>query len=88
LQIIAINLDINALACFDNMVKPCTSLSCLSHGADPWYIWLQAQTQKLFKYFVKHQFGISSDYNFYSDKHPWYGAAQGSTDSAIQLSDG
>jgi len=40
------------------MVKPCTSLSCLSHGADPWYIWLQAQTQTLFKYFVKHQFGI------------------------------
>jgi len=65
------------------MVEPCTSLSCLSHGADPQYIWLHAQTQKLFMYFVKHQFSISSDYNFHSEEHPWYGAAQGGTDSAI-----
>jgi len=64
LQIIAINIDINALACFDIMVEPCTSLSYLSHGADPWHIQLPAQTQKLFKYFVKHQFGISSNYSF------------------------
>jgi len=35
LHLIAANVDIDALACFDMMIEACQNLSFLSHGADP-----------------------------------------------------
>jgi len=34
----AINIKLDAEACFDMMVEQCQNLACLSHGADPLYI--------------------------------------------------
>jgi len=44
LHLLAANVDIDALACFDMMIESCQNLSCLSHGADPRYIRLHSQT--------------------------------------------
>jgi len=81
---IAANLDLNALACFDLMVEACQNLSCLSHGADPPYIKLHAQTHKHTKYYPKHAYGVSEQYNQYEDTAPWYRAGQGTGDAAVQ----
>jgi len=34
----AINIELDAEACFDMMVELCQNMACLSHGADPLYI--------------------------------------------------
>jgi len=79
-----INVDNDLEACFDNMVEACHSLACQSKGADPGYLRLHAQTQKLQKYYIKPAQGISNDYNSFSDESPWYGAGQGTGDAALR----
>jgi len=84
LHLIAINIDIDALACFDMMIEACQNLSCLSHGADPRYIRLHGQTHHYTRYYPKHSFGVSTEFNEHSEDHPWYGAGQGTGDAAIR----
>jgi len=79
---IAANFEYDLQHCFDNMNEACQNLSCHQHGADPRYIKLHAQTQCKFKYFVKHAYGLSTEYNQYSDQHPWHGAGQGTGNAA------
>jgi len=55
----AINIELDAEACFNMMVELCQNLACLSHGADPLYIRLHAQTQRAQRYYIKHAYGIS-----------------------------
>jgi len=57
LHLIAIKIDIDALACFDMTIKACQNLSCMSQGADPHYIQLHGQTHRLTRYHPKHSFG-------------------------------
>jgi len=86
----AINIELDAEACFDMMVELCQNLACLSHGAGPLYIRLHAKTQQAQRYYIKHAYGISEVYNTHSDTHPWYGAGQGTGDACpewIVLSD-
>jgi len=78
------NVDIDALACFDMMIESCQNLSCRSHGADPRYLKLHGQMHRHTRYYPKHSFGVSTQYNQHSDKHPWYGAGQGTSDAAIR----
>jgi len=80
----AANFEYDLKQCFDNMNEVCKNLSCLQHGADPRYIRLHAQTQRLQRYHVKHAYGISKKFNQHSDQHPWYGAGQGTGDAAPQ----
>jgi len=40
----AINIELDAEACFNMMVELCQNLACLSHGADPLYIRLHTKT--------------------------------------------
>jgi len=77
----AINIELGVEACFDMMVELCQNMACLSHGADPLYIRLHAQTQRAQRYYIKHAYGISEVYNTHSDTHPWYGAGQGTGDA-------
>ncbi len=77
----AINIELDAEACFDMMVELCQNLACLSHGADPLYIRLHAKTQRAQRYYIKHAYGISEVYNTHSDTNPWYGAGQGTGDA-------
>jgi len=69
---------------FDRMIEASQNLSCHQHGADVNYLKLHAQMILLFRYHVKHAFGISTKYNTHTDKHPWYGAGQGAGDAAHQ----
>jgi len=69
--------------CFDRMIENCQNLSCHQHGADPSYLKLHAQTHQQLKYFVKHAFGESTEFNTF-EIHPWYGAGQGARDAAIR----
>jgi len=41
----AINIELDAKACFDMMVELCQNLACLSHGANPLYIRLHMKMQ-------------------------------------------
>jgi len=66
------------------MIKACQNLSCLSHRADPCYLWLHAQTQWEQHYYIKHAYGISTNFNRHSKNDPWYGAGQGMGDEAIR----
>jgi len=81
---IAANVDINALACFVMMIESCQNLSCLSHGTDPQYLKLHGQTHRNTRYYPKHSFGISKQYNQHSNQHPWYGTGQGTGNAAIR----
>jgi len=63
------------------MVEAPNNLACLQHGADPKYIALHAQTQQSLKYFLKHKYGISTEYNQNNPKTPWYGMGQGAGDA-------
>jgi len=81
LRLRVIVVDNNATACFDRMLEAPNNLACLQHGADPRYIKLHAQTQKELKYYLKHKYGISAEYNSHSESHPWYGMGQGAGDS-------
>jgi len=82
MRTIAANFEYDLQHCFDNMNEACQNLSCRQHGADPRYIKLHAQTQRSFRYFVKHAYGISKDYNQHSSQNPWHGAGQGTGDAA------
>jgi len=84
LHLLAANVDIDALACFDMMVEACQNLSFLSHGADPRYIQLHGQTHRQARYHPKHAFRTSPLFNQHSDVHPWYGAGQGTGDAAVR----
>jgi len=84
MQYIAINLDVNALACFDLMIKACHNISCLSQGVDPCYVKLHTQTHKCTNYYPKHSYRVSTQYNQYSDEYPWYSARQGMGDAVIR----
>jgi len=83
MKYLAINLDLDALACFDLMIEACHNLSCLSQGADPRYIKLHAQTHYRAKYYPKHSYGVSRQFNQHSEDTPWYGAGQGTGDAAV-----
>jgi len=63
------------------MVKACHNLACRRHGADVEYLHLHARTHQLMRYYVRHKFGVSSDYNTF-ENHPWHGAGQGAADAA------
>jgi len=65
------------------MVKACHNLACRRHGADVEYLHLHARTHQLMRYYVRHKFGVSSDYNTF-ENHPWHGAGQGAADAALQ----
>jgi len=78
-----INMENDLEVCFDNMVEACHSLACQSKGADPGYLCLHAQTQKLQKYYIKHAQGISNKCNTFSDESPWYSTGQGTGNTAL-----
>jgi len=44
---------------------------------------LHAQTHRLMRYYVRHKYGVSPDYNTFED-HPWHGAGQGAADAALR----
>jgi len=81
LRLRVIIVDSDATACFDRMLEAPNNLACLQHGADPKYIKLHAQTQRELKYYLKHKYGISAEYNSHSDTHPWYRMGQGAGDA-------
>jgi len=64
------------------MVKVCHNMACHCHGAADDYLRLHAQTHCLMKYFVRHKYGVSKDFNTF-DLHPWHGAGQGAVDAAL-----
>jgi len=65
------------------MVEACHNMACWHHGAADEYLWLHMQTHHLMKYYVHHKFGMSDDYNTYT-QHPWHGAGQGAADAALR----
>jgi len=74
-QTSTIDLYLDLRACFDMMVEACHNLACRRHGADVAYLRLHARTHQLMRYYVRHKFGVSSDYNTF-ENHPWHGAGQ------------
>jgi len=81
-QQLAIDLYLNLCACFDLMVKACQNLASRRHRADVAYLCLHACTHQLMKYYIRHKFGVSCDFNTF-DFHPWHGARQGTADAAL-----
>jgi len=79
----ALDLYLDLKACFDMMVEACHNLACRRHGADVAYLRLHARTHQLMRYYVRHKFGVSTDYNT-SEHHPWHGAGQGAADAALR----
>jgi len=65
------------------MVEACHNLACHRHGADIAYLRLHAKTHQAMQYYVRHKFGVSSQYNTFV-QHPWHGAGQGAADAALQ----
>jgi len=78
-----VDLFLDARHCFDLMVEACHNMACRRHGATEDYLRLHAQTHRLMKYYVRHKFGISPEYNTF-ENHPWHGAGQGAADAALQ----
>jgi len=64
------------------MVEACHNLACRRHGMADDYLKLHAQTHQLMKYYVRHCYGISTEYNTLAS-HPWHGAGQGAADAAL-----
>jgi len=64
----AINVGNDAAACFDHMIKSCQNLSCRQQGADLQYLRLHAHTHEHLRYYVKHAYGVSLEYNEYTPK--------------------
>jgi len=77
-----IDLYLDLWACFDLMVEACHNLACCRHGTADAYLRLHARMHQLMCYFVQHKFGVSEDYNTFS-QHPWHGAGQGAADAAL-----
>jgi len=65
------------------MVEACHNLACCRHGTDITYLCLHAKMHQAMKYYVRHKFGMSSQYNTFT-QHPWHGAGQGAADAAVQ----
>jgi len=65
------------------MVEACHNLACRRHGAADDYLHLHAEMHRLMKYYVRHKFGVSTNYNTY-EQHPWHGAGQGAADTALR----
>jgi len=80
----AIDLYLELWQCFDMMVEACLNLACHRHGADNAYLRLHAKMHQAMKYYVRHKFGISNDYNTFA-AHPWHGAGQGAADATLQF---
>jgi len=78
-----INLYLDLRMCFNLMVKACHNLACRRHGAADDYLCLHAKTHQLMRYFVRHKFGVSTEYNTFA-QHPWHGASQGAMDAALR----
>jgi len=78
-----IDLYLDLRTCFDLMVEACHNLACRRHGAADEYLRLHAKTHQLMRYFVRHKFGVSTEYNTF-DQHPWHGAGQGAADAALR----
>jgi len=78
-----IDMYLDLQACFDLMVEACHNLACRRHGAEDAYLRLHARTHKMMRYFVRHKFGVSDDYNTFT-QHPWHGAGQGAADAALR----
>jgi len=79
----AVDLYLDLQMCFDLMVEACHNLAYRRHCAEDAYLKLHAKTHQLMKYYVRHKFGVSKDYNTYS-QHPWHGAGQGAADAALR----
>ncbi len=79
----AIDVFLDLRHCFDLMVEACHNMACRRHGAADDYLRLHAQTHRLMKYFVRHKYGVSKDFNTF-DLHPWHGAGQGAADAALR----
>ncbi len=79
----AIDLFLDARHCFDLMVEACHNMACRRHGAADDYLRLHAQTHRLMKYYVRHKYGVSVEYNTY-ENYPWHGAGQGAADAALR----
>jgi len=69
--------------CFDLMVEACHNLACRRHGAEDAYLRLHARTHQLMRYFIRHKFGVSQEYNTFS-QYPWHGSGQGAADAALR----
>jgi len=79
----ALNLYLDLRMCFDLMVEACHNLACRCHGAVDEYLHLHACTHQLMCYYVQHKFGVSSEFNTFS-QHPWHGAGQGAANTALR----
>jgi len=79
----AIDLYLDLRQCFDMMVEACHNLACRRHGADDAYLRLHAKTHQAMKYYIRHKFGVSTEYNTFA-AHPWHGAGQGAADAALR----
>jgi len=79
----ALDMFLDLRHCFDYMVETCHNMACRRHGADEAYLRLHAQTHKLMRYYVRHKYGVSKEYNT-AEAHPWHGAGQGAADAALR----
>jgi len=79
----AIHLYLDARHCFDLMVEACHNLACRRHGAADDYLRLHAAMHWLMKYYVRHKYGVSKEYNTY-EQYPWHSAGQGAADAALR----
>jgi len=79
----AMDMYLDARWCFDLMVEACHNMACRRHGAADDYLRLHAQTHRTMKYYVRHKYGVSEDYNTF-EQHPWHGAGQGAADAALR----
>ncbi len=77
-----LDLYLDLCMCFDLMVEACHNLACHHHAAMDEYLHLHAKTHQLMCYYDHHKFGISKDYNSYS-QHPWHGVVHGMVDTAL-----
>jgi len=78
----AINLYLDLRACFNMMVEACHNLACHRHGANAAYLQLHVRMHQLMRYFVRHKFGVSQEFNTF-EQHPRHGAGQGAADAAL-----
>jgi len=78
-----LDLYLDLRMCFDLMVEACHNLACRRHGAEDAYLRLHARTHQLMQYYVRHKFGVSKEYNTFS-QYPWHGSGQGAADAALR----
>jgi len=64
------------------MVEACHNLACHHHGATNAYLKLHARTHQAMHYHVRHQFGVSNNFNTF-EQHPWHVAGQGAAIAAL-----